>query len=254
MRLHRFKPVLRCWSRLATLLLAIAGPSEFAAAAFTFNQQQFINANPGLNVMDFEGIAPVGQLVRFDGPREGVTIAGGRSFSTMDPRLIDVADRDYDYGSFVRPSDIAFVNSTKGYVMWITFEERFRAVGLIVKIGKGNTERARVQAFSNNTSVGNQTLLTPNFDGFIGFTDSRWIDRLDISAVNEDRGNVVRVDDIRFGDPVTDPLKVFMPIEWMPVGDARNRPDGTGFGRVNYNYRIAKHEVTNGQYAEFLNG
>ena len=37
------------------------------------------------------------------------------------------------------------------------------------------------------------------------------------------------------------------------MGKPGNRADATGIGEVNSTYRIAKHEVTNGQYAEFLN-
>ncbi|MCK4661069.1 MAG: SUMF1/EgtB/PvdO family nonheme iron enzyme [Phycisphaerae bacterium] len=46
-------------------------------------------------------------------------------------------------------------------------------------------------------------------------------------------------------------------IEWVTVGDAANAPDTRyetpGYGGVTYVYRIAKCEVTNGQYIEFLN-
>jgi len=41
-------------------------------------------------------------------------------------------------------------------------------------------------------------------------------------------------------------------IDWVPVGGAGNAAD-TGLGAVAYAYRIAKYEVTNSQYAEFLN-
>ena len=41
--------------------------------------------------------------------------------------------------------------------------------------------------------------------------------------------------------------------EWATVGNPGNGPDTTGFGAVSYVYRISKHEVTNAQYAEFLN-
>ncbi|MAT72679.1 MAG: PEP-CTERM sorting domain-containing protein [Planctomycetaceae bacterium] len=40
---------------------------------------------------------------------------------------------------------------------------------------------------------------------------------------------------------------------WSPVGNAGNAADTTGFGAVSYNYRISQTEVTNAQYAEFLN-
>ena len=47
--------------------------------------------------------------------------------------------------------------------------------------------------------------------------------------------------------------------EWVTVGNPGNAPDPLnevivlGIGSVTYKYRIAKHEVTNDQYAEFLN-
>jgi formylglycine-generating enzyme required for sulfatase activity len=42
-------------------------------------------------------------------------------------------------------------------------------------------------------------------------------------------------------------------IDWIVVGDPGNAADTTGFGQVNYTYSISKTEVTNTQYAEFLN-
>ncbi len=41
--------------------------------------------------------------------------------------------------------------------------------------------------------------------------------------------------------------------ETVLVGSPGNAPDSTGFGAVNYAYRIGKYEVTNAQYCEFLN-
>jgi formylglycine-generating enzyme len=42
-------------------------------------------------------------------------------------------------------------------------------------------------------------------------------------------------------------------IETVPVGNPRNVPDSTGFGAVDYAYRIGEYEVTNAQYVDFLN-
>jgi formylglycine-generating enzyme required for sulfatase activity len=42
-------------------------------------------------------------------------------------------------------------------------------------------------------------------------------------------------------------------IEWVPIGDAGNLDDTTGFGAVAYDYQISKYEITNEQYTEFLN-
>ncbi len=42
-------------------------------------------------------------------------------------------------------------------------------------------------------------------------------------------------------------------IETVLVGDVGNVADATSYGSVSYEYRIGKYEVTNAQYAEFLN-
>lgn len=42
-------------------------------------------------------------------------------------------------------------------------------------------------------------------------------------------------------------------IETVFVGHPGNAADSTGFGAVNYSYRMGKYEVTAGQYTEFLN-
>ena len=41
--------------------------------------------------------------------------------------------------------------------------------------------------------------------------------------------------------------------DWVSVGNVGNGPDDTGFGAVDNSYRIATTEVTNNQYATFLN-
>jgi hypothetical protein len=46
---------------------------------------------------------------------------------------------------------------------------------------------------------------------------------------------------------------VFTPLSWVTVGDPGNAADDTGYGAVLYRYRISRYEVTNTQYAAFLN-
>jgi len=41
--------------------------------------------------------------------------------------------------------------------------------------------------------------------------------------------------------------------KWVSVEDPGNVPDTTTFGAVVYRYQISKYEITNSQYAEFLN-
>ena len=42
-------------------------------------------------------------------------------------------------------------------------------------------------------------------------------------------------------------------IDWVTVGDPGNAADDAGYGSVDITYLIGKYEVTNAQYAEFLN-
>jgi len=51
--------------------------------------------------------------------------------------------------------------------------------------------------------------------------------------------------------PFSDARAVDIP--WVEVGDAENDPAFNGFGAVDYVYLIGRTEVTNAQYAEFLN-
>jgi formylglycine-generating enzyme len=50
------------------------------------------------------------------------------------------------------------------------------------------------------------------------------------------------------------PLAIASPaVQWLSVGDLDNPPGPFGSGSVGYEYRIARDEVTNAQYAQFLN-
>jgi len=42
-------------------------------------------------------------------------------------------------------------------------------------------------------------------------------------------------------------------MDWVSVGNPGNAADTTGYGAVEYAYQIGKYEVSNAQYAEFLN-
>ncbi len=50
----------------------------------------------------------------------------------------------------------------------------------------------------------------------------------------------------------TSPAADAVTIDWVTVGDPGNAADDTGYGAVDYVYRISKYETTNAQYAEFL--
>jgi formylglycine-generating enzyme required for sulfatase activity len=58
---------------------------------------------------------------------------------------------------------------------------------------------------------------------------------------------------IAVGRSSTPTLAQSVNYELVPVGNPGNANDTTGYGRVAYEYRIGKYEVTIGQYCEFLN-
>jgi len=49
------------------------------------------------------------------------------------------------------------------------------------------------------------------------------------------------------------PAQAVVEIDWVTVRDPGNAADTTGYGAVAYPYQIGQYEVTNAQYAEFLN-
>jgi formylglycine-generating enzyme required for sulfatase activity len=49
------------------------------------------------------------------------------------------------------------------------------------------------------------------------------------------------------------PAHAEVTFNWVTIGDPGNAADDTTYGAVPYTYRISKYEVTNAQYAEFLN-
>ena len=55
------------------------------------------------------------------------------------------------------------------------------------------------------------------------------------------------------GSSLVTPAFAVINIDYVPVGNAGNAADTTGYGAVAYAYKIGKYEVTNAQYTEFLN-
>ncbi len=55
------------------------------------------------------------------------------------------------------------------------------------------------------------------------------------------------------GISLASPASAAVTIDWVTVGNAGNAPDTTGYGAVDYEYKISRNEVTIAQYAEFLN-
>jgi formylglycine-generating enzyme required for sulfatase activity len=65
--------------------------------------------------------------------------------------------------------------------------------------------------------------------------------------------NAVRWLSIATGFFALTPAASAVAINWTPVGSPGNAADNTGFGAVGYAYSIGTYEVSNAQYADFLN-
>jgi len=130
-----------------------------------------------------------------------------------------------------------------------------------VVVGNSDTSTGRSGAFvwdSAHGMRGIQQLLTAEGLNLAGWTLAT------ARAVSAD-GNTI----VGFGSDPNDHQRAWIAnvghtddidrIEWVPVGSPGNAPDtasncfGAPCGQVDYNYYISKYDVTNAQYAEFLN-
>ena len=81
----------------------------------------------------------------------------------------------------------------------------------------------------------------------------QYVDAMGVSSVSLD-GTVLRIG--QGGQTLAVDLTSLLSfgfMDFVTVADAGNAADTTGFGAVSYDFKIGKHEVTNSQYAEFLN-
>lgn len=95
------------------------------------------------------------------------------------------------------------------------------------------------------------------------FTPTNWntpqtvtITGVDDALVDGDVAYTIVIAAATSTDPEYDGLDaddVSVTFDWATVDNAGNAADDTGYGSVDYNYRISKHEVTNAQYTIFLN-
>ena len=156
----------RVFRRIVCAVFLCQAGNHAGAAVYT-DVQAFLTDNPGLNLIDFEGIAAPGTFPLLPQPQQEVLFTGRSQSDTFTPNLITVVDSSHP--DSLLPSDAILVNSTEGYAMRITFDRLYAKVGLRVRIGGGDRS-ARVRAYSNGTVVSDQTFLTP---AAFSFGDSR---------------------------------------------------------------------------------
>ena len=81
----------------------------------------------------------------------------------------------------------------------------------------------------------------------------QYVDAKDVGSISLD-GTVLRIGqgDQTLAVDLTSLLS-FGFMDFLAIPDAGNAADTTGFGAVSYDFKLAKHEVTNSQYTAFLN-
>ncbi|MBA4068175.1 MAG: hypothetical protein C0501_31640 [Isosphaera sp.] len=179
------------------LLAAVVGlaGSGSAKAVFFTSQAAFATANPGLPVLDFEGIAGPNQVVQ-PAPNfaaQGVTFAGVVGgpgvVAVAGPNVIGTPSAFLAVNAFDQALDINFLGAGVG------------AAGFNVAIGfQPPTRSATVEVFSGATLLDTQVFPTADenvfttFAGFSGFASN--ITRI---RVTPSTGGFVLIDNLAFG-------------------------------------------------------
>ena len=140
------------------------------------------------------------------------------------------------------------------YIYWTAFRTN--------SIGRANLDGTGVNlSFVTGADGPNSVAVDATHIYWVnGLTNMIGRANLDGTSVNQDfitgGGFLSNVNGIAVS-PVPEPIA--NTIDWIPVGNPGNAPDtaincfSTNCGSVAYNYRISTYDVTNAQYAEFLN-
>ena len=186
--------------RLRTNLVNMGGLvamviSTSASATVFFDRASFDAANPGLPVLDFEGIAPKGGFISPTPQPWAPSVLFSDPFG--DTNEIAIADSGF---AFNTPTDALFVN--RGNLpLLATFDPDVTAVGFDVAIGFGGLG-ATVDVFDSSgdliETVAFDTESETIFTTFIGFSDLGDIGTILITPA---AGGFVLIDNFAYGTP-----------------------------------------------------
>lgn len=182
-----------------TFLFAVllgAYPASLASADVFFDRDLFDLENPGLPVLDFEGIAPKGGIIEPApqpwAPSVFFSDPGG------DASSIAIADSGFFFGT---PTDALFMDLFD-VPMLATFDPNVIAVGFDVAIGFGGLT-ATVEVFSPGGGLlASETFDTEGetvFTTFIGFSGFGEIGSVLITPAG---GGFVLIDNYAYGIPL----------------------------------------------------
>lgn len=180
---------------LCAVLLA-AYPAALASADVFFDRASFDAAWPGLPLLDFEGIAPAGDII------EPTPQPWAPSVFFSDPAgdasSVAIADSGF---FFATPTDALFMDLF-AVPLLATFDPKVIAVGFDVAIGFGGLS-ATVEVFSSGGDLlasetfdtASETVFT-TFIGFSGFGDIGSV------LITPGGGGFVLIDNFAYGIPM----------------------------------------------------
>ncbi len=182
-----------------TFLFAVllgAYPATLASADVFFDRASFDAANPGLPVLDFEGIAPPGGFI------EPTPQPWAPSVFFSDPAgsaaSVAIADSGFAFGT---PTDALFMDLFDVPLL-ATFDPKVIAVGFDIAIGFGGLS-ATVEVFSSGGGLlASETFGTASqtvFTTFIGFSALGDIGSVLITPAG---GGFVLIDNFAYGIPM----------------------------------------------------
>lgn len=190
-------------------VLSMVAAAGFARADVTQNQAEFLSANPGLALIDFEGIAPPSDFVTFDFTPQGVTFANGGPLD--DPVVVSATVTSDLFGISPAPSDYilqGFDDTPLGF----SFTGDATAVGFNVSVFSFGNDFTPfdviIEAFDGNTLLDSIRITTEqigSFGSFVGFSGfGTNITSVQLSHT-ELAGRVIAIDNLSFGVPVPAP-------------------------------------------------
>lgn len=179
--------------RTMLMLTAVGALAGVASATTWTDRTAFNNANPGLDLIDFEGIAPAGGFIKpVDDLWTGVQFRDGNN-SREDTAI---ADSGFFFGT---PTDAFFIDRFDGNFN-ANFTRRTEAVGFNVAIGFGGFA-ATVEVYNGNTLLAREQFDTApeqQLTTFIGFSNLGPITNL---RVIPQAGGFVLADNFAHGIP-----------------------------------------------------
>ena len=183
---------------LLTTLIFLIATTGAANAIFFDSKTFFLEKNPGLDLIDFEGIVDSGFVPLPDEFSDDVTFEGSNLF---------VAD-GLTNGA---PSDW-LINREFGAPISMTFTASIQAVGFNIATNYESsvTHQTILKLYNGTSLIDKQTIKTTKleeFDTFVGWSDLGSFDKVTVELNPKDFANI---DNLYYGTPVPEPATLLL--------------------------------------------